>query len=216
MNSSQKGYFITLEGVDGAGKTRHAYFIRGQLKKAGQEVVLTREPGGTRLGDSVRQLLLNDSSLNISQEAELLLLFAARIQHVKEVIAPAIKANKIVVCDRFIDSSYAYQGGGYGISNKKIKQLEQWVFGDMPLVTKPDLTLLLDISLEVAEHRRSQFGLFRDRFEIKAKDFHQAVRNTFIQIAKNSPDRIVIINAAKTLTEVQSDILAVLVEKGLC
>lgn len=215
MNLLDKGYFITLEGIDGAGKTSHASFIKEQLEKVGRKVLLTREPGGTELGDAIRQLLLDASRIEISKKAQLLLLFAARLQHVKDVITPALKDRKIVLCDRFTDSSYAYQGGEHGLAIHKIQQLEQWVFEDITLATKPDLTLLLDISTEATKNRRQQVNLFSDRFEFQNSAFYQSVRKTFLDIAQREPDRVIVINATKPLINVQSKILSILTDKGL-
>lgn len=207
-----------MEGIEGAGKSTHASFIKEQLEKAGKEVVLTREPGGTKLGESVRQLLLDNHLLRISEEAELLLLFAARIQHIHETVAPAIEACKVVVCDRFVDSSYAYQGGGRGLPVEKIKQLEQWVFADISSGIKPNLTLLLDIPIETGWSRtgQAQPELFSDRFENRSNKFLQAVRSTFLEIASNEPKRVIVIDAEQKLADVRSLILKILVDKGLC
>ncbi|MFB3090951.1 MAG: dTMP kinase, partial [Gammaproteobacteria bacterium] len=139
MKASNKGLLITLEGIEGAGKSSHIQFIAEQLLQAGRDVLLTREPGGTNLGERIRELLLKKNEESMFEETELLLMFAARAQHVQQVILPAINAGKIVICDRFTDSSYAYQGGGRGISLEKIQQLEAWLFSGDLSGFKPEL-----------------------------------------------------------------------------
>ncbi|MCH8847177.1 MAG: dTMP kinase, partial [Proteobacteria bacterium] len=153
MKPSGKGLLITLEGIEGAGKSSHIQFIAEQIQQAGRDVLLTREPGGTNLGEGIRDLLLIKNEESMFEETELLLMFAARAQHVQQIILPAISAGKIVICDRFTDSSYAYQGGGRGISLEKIQQLEKWVFSGDLSGFKPELTLLLDLSVETGLSR---------------------------------------------------------------
>ena len=148
-------------------------------------------------------------------ETELLLMFAARAQHVQQVILPAITEGKMVICDRFTDSSYAYQGGGRGISIEKIRQLEAWLFSGVLSGFKPDLTLLLDLSVKTGLSRAKVRGE-ADRFEIETVTFFQSARDTFLKIAKDEPDRVKIINAEQKLETVQSSILEVLIEQDLC
>ena len=214
MNASKKGYLITLEGIDGAGKSSHMDFISKKLQQAGKEVSSTHEPGGTPLGEGIRDLLLKKNSEKMSKETELLLMFAARAEHVQKVILPAMIAAKIVICDRFIDSSYAYQGGGRGISNEKIKKLETWLFSGELSGFRPDLTLLLDLSVETGLSRSKARGEI-DRFEIETINFFQSARKTYLKIAQDDPDRVKIINAEQPLETVQSSILEVLLEQGL-
>jgi dTMP kinase len=215
MNTKGKGRLITLEGIEGAGKSSHMQFIAEKLQQAGKDVLLTREPGGTVLGEGIRGLLLKNNEQAMFEETELLLMFAARAQHVQQVILPAMAAGKMVICDRFTDSSYAYQGGGRGISIEKIRQLEAWLFSGDLSGFKPDLTLLLDLSVETGLSRASARGE-ADRFEIETVNFFQNARDIFLNIAKDEPDRVKIIDAEQQLEAVQSSILQVLVEQGLC
>jgi len=211
MNAIAKGRLITLEGIEGAGKSSHMQFIAEKLQKSGKDILLTREPGGTELGEGIREFLLKKNEQAMFGETELLLMFAARAQHVQQIILPAMTKGKVVVCDRFTDSSYAYQGGGRGISIEKIHQLESWVLSGF----KPDLTLLLDLSVETGLSRAKARGE-ADRFEIETVNFFQNARDTFLKIAQDEPDRVKIINAEQNLETVQSSILKVLVEQGLC
>jgi len=215
MNASDKGLLITLEGIEGAGKSSHIQFIAEQLKKTGKDVLITREPGGTKLGEGIRDLLLKKNEESMFEETELLLMFAARVQHVQQAILPAITAGKMVICDRFTDSSYAYQGGGRGISLEKIQQLEKWIFSGVLSGFKPDLTLLLDLSVETGLSRamdRSE----TDRFETETVNFFQDVRDTFLKIAQDNPDRVSVVNAEQDIEAVQLSILKVLKEHDLC
>ena len=211
MNAIAKGRLITLEGIEGAGKSSHMQFIAEKLQQAGKDVLLTREPGGTELGEGIREFLLKKNEEAMFGETELLLMFAARAQHVQQIILPAMTKGKVVVCDRFTDSSYAYQGGGRGISIEKINQLESWVLSGF----KPDLTLLLDLSVEIGLSRAKARGE-ADRFEIETVNFFQNARDTYLKIAQAEPDRVKIINAEQQLETVQSYILEVLVEQGMC
>lgn len=215
MKPSGKGLLITLEGIEGAGKSSHIQFIAEQIQQAGRDVLLTREPGGTKLGEGIRDLLLKKDEESMFEETELLLMFAARAQHVQQIILPAISTGKIVICDRFTDSSYAYQGGGRGISIEKIQQLEKWVFSGDLSGFKPELTLLLDLSVETGLSRardRSE----ADRFETETVNFFQDVRDAFLKIAQDDPDRVSVIDAEQNLKTVQSSILEVLIKRGLC
>ncbi len=215
MNAIAKGCLITLEGIEGAGKSSHMQYIAEKLQQAGKNVLLTREPGGTDLGEGIRELLLKKNKEAMFKETELLLMFAARAQHVQQVILPSMVEGKIVICDRFTDSSYAYQGGGRGISLEKIHQLEAWLFSGELSGFKPDLTLLLDLSVETGLSRARVRGE-ADRFEIETVNFFQNTRDTFLHIAQDEPDRVKIIDAEQQLETVQSSILEVLVEQGLC
>ena len=215
MNTKAKGRLITLEGIEGAGKSSHMQFIAEKLQQTGKEILLTREPGGTDLGEGIRALLLTKNEEVMFEDTELLLLFAARAQHVQQLILPAMAEGKIVICDRFTDSSYAYQGGGRGISIERIRQLEAWLFSGRLSGFKPDLTLLLDLSVETGLSRARTRGE-ADRFEIETVNFFQNTRDTFLSIAQNEPDRVKVIDAEQQLETVQSSILEVLVEQGLC
>jgi dTMP kinase len=215
MNEKAKGRLITLEGIEGAGKSSHMQFIAEKLQQAGNAVVLTREPGGTDLGEGIRELLLTKNEAAMFEETELLLMFAARAQHVQQLILPALTEGKMVICDRFTDSSYAYQGGGRGISTEKIRQLEAWLFSGGLSGFKPDLTLLLDLSVETGLSRARARGE-ADRFEIETVSFFQNARDTFLNIAKDERNRVKIIDAEQRLEAVQLSIHEVLVEQGLC
>jgi len=210
MNKSS-GFFITLEGVEGAGKSTHMAYIAGQLKKTGREIVLTREPGGTPLGEQIRHILLMQKSITIDGMAELLLMIAARAQHIREVITPALSDGKIVLCDRFTDSSYAYQGGGRGIPAQKITQLSRVARADI----KPDLTLLFDVPV-VTGLQRACHDREADRFEQETFDFFQAVRSTYLKIAESDPGRVKVINTDTDIGTVHSRIREILRENNLC
>ncbi len=210
-----KGLFITVEGIEGVGKTTHIGFIAARLEEAGHRVVQTREPGGTKTGESIRQILLNTGGQSICFEAELLLIFAARAQHISEVIRPAMDEGALVLSDRFTDASYAYQGAGRGISSEKIGALEYWVQGAL----RPDLTLLLDAPVEVGLARvgkRSLFNTRADRFESEDSAFFERVRQGYLQLAAAEPTRIAVLDATASIAEVQAAIVRCLEQKGLC
>ncbi|HEB67065.1 MAG TPA: dTMP kinase [Gammaproteobacteria bacterium] len=195
------GRFITVEGSEGVGKSSNLDFIESLLREAGKDVVRTREPGGTELGETLRGILLDARQKAICDDAELLLMFAARAQHLAEVIRPALAAGKWVLCDRFTDATYAYQGGGRGIPFDRIAVLEQWVQGDL----RPDLTLLLDMPVEAGLARagaRSE----PDRFEQEQTTFFERVRRAYLERARQAPDRFRIIDASPPLPEVQAQI----------
>ena len=194
-----KPRFITLEGGEGVGKTTNLAFIEDYLTSRGIDLLRTREPGGTPLGERIRGLLL-DSEL-MDNAAELLLVFAARAQHITEVIRPALAAGRWVLCDRFTDASYAYQGGGRGIDFSVIEFLEQWVQAEL----QPDLTLLLDTPIEVGMSRVRQRGV-TDRFESEQLDFFEKVRAAYLKRADRYSDRIKQVNASGSLESVQAKI----------
>lgn len=193
--------FITLEGIEGVGKTSNLNFIREQLTSAGHDCVVTREPGGTRLGEALRGLLLNHSDDNMSSDAELLMMFAARAEHLAKVIRPALANSQTVLCDRFTEATYAYQGGGRQLDINKISNLEQWVQGDL----RPDLTVILDAPVEVGRARASSRSE-PDRIEKEQDDFFQRVRETYIELARQHPQRICLIDASVELSAVQQQI----------
>jgi len=196
-----RGLFITLEGVEGAGKSTSIPFITGLLENAGQEVVVTREPGGTRLGERIRSLLLDpDPELVIEPESELLLMFAARAQHFHQVILPAMKSGKTVLCDRFTDASFAYQGAGRGIPIGKIAQLQTWLQGDL----RPDLTLIFDIDVEAGLKRANGRG-DPDRFEQEKVDFFHRVRDYYLQRASQR-ERYRVVDASGDIASVESQL----------
>ncbi len=195
------GKFITLEGIEGVGKTSNLRFIQELLESSGHSCVLTREPGGTNLGEALRGLLLSHSDENMSADAELLMMFAARAEHLNKVILPALENNQTVLCDRFTEATYAYQGGGRQLDVDKISRLEQWVQGDL----RPDLTIILDAPVEVGRARASNRSA-PDRIEKEQDDFFQRVRQAYIQLAKDNPHRICLIDASLELTAVQQQI----------
>lgn len=201
---SQRGRFITLEGGEGVGKSTNLQFVVDWLHAQGRDVISTREPGGTSRAEDMRHLLLDPAPAEpLSVDAELLLMFAARAQHLAEKILPALERGTWVVCDRFTDATYAYQGGGRGIAVERIATLEQFVQRGL----QPDLTLLLDMPVETASHRvasrLSHQGGERDRFEREHGDFFNAVRNAYLERAAQAPKRFAVINAAEPLELVQ-------------
>jgi dTMP kinase len=198
---------ITLEGSEGVGKTTSLNFIKDFIEDRGHKVIVTREPGGTPLAEDLRATLLTNRVEKIEPDAELLLMFAARCQHVNQVIKPALKSGVWVLSDRFIDASYAYQGGGRGISFDRISQLEQWTLSGF----KPDMTILLDMSVEEGMARTRLRGA-PDRFETEKMDFYQKIRTAYLQRAKQDPNRMHVINAAPTIEEVQFSLRALLQE----
>lgn len=187
--------FITFEGVDGAGKSTHLEWFADALRRRGFDVVITREPGGTLLGEQLREILLNQS-MNIGTEA--LLMFAARMEHIEQIITPSMRAGKWVISDRFSDASFAYQGGGRGLNWGKLSQLEQWVHPDL----QPDLTLFFDVPVEVARQRLSN-NVSLDRFEQEQADFFERVRAGYYKRIQENPQRYVVIDAAQTLDMVK-------------
>lgn len=200
-----QGKFITVEGIEGVGKTTNINFIRQQLEAAGRDVVLTREPGGTPLGEAIRGLLLNPEYTGMDSTCELQLMFAARAEHLAKVVWPALEKGQWVLCDRFTDATYAYQGGGRGIDIGVIARLEQLVQGDF----RPDLTLLLDVPVAVGLARASKRGAL-DRFEQEKVEFFERVRNAYLDMAQRSPDRYRVVDASLPLDDVQKQIAAML------
>lgn len=200
-----QGKFITVEGIEGVGKTTNINFIRQQLEAAGRDVVLTREPGGTPLGEAIRGLLLNPEYTGMDSTCELQLMFAARAEHLAKVVWPALEKGQWVLCDRFTDATYAYQGGGRGIDIGVIARLEQLVQGDF----RPDLTLLLDVPVAVGLARASKRGTL-DRFEQEKVEFFERVRNAYLDMAQRSPDRYRVVDASLPLDDVQIQIAAML------
>jgi dTMP kinase len=203
-SSTERGRFITVEGIEGVGKSTNCGFVANELRRAGLAVVETREPGGTALGERIRDLLLSPAT-RIEPLAELLLMFAARSAHIRDVIRPALEGGKWVVCDRFTDASRAYQGGGRGLPSATVEALAGIVQGDL----RPDLTLLLDAPLEVSAGRQAGRGA-PDRFERESGEFFQRVREAYLQVAAREPGRVRLIDAARPLGPVQADIRAAL------
>ncbi len=207
MSHSNAGCFITIEGVEGVGKTTNIQFIAEFLRSRQLQLLLTREPGGTPIAEQIRDLLLTKSDEPLNDDAELLLVFAARAQHLAQVIKPALARGEWVVCDRFTDATYAYQGGGRGFSMPHIAQLEQWVQQDL----RPDITLLLDLPVEVGLARAKQRS-DPDRFESERTEFFERVRDTYLERARQFPDQYRIIDASRTLPEVQEQLAGVLTD----
>ena len=200
-----KGKFITVEGIEGVDKTTNIGFIHQQLQAAGRDVVLTREPGGTPLGEAVRGLLLDPEYTGMDSTCELQLMFAARAEHLARLVWPALENGKWVLCDRFTDATYAYQGGGRGIDTAIIARLEELVQGDF----RPDLTLLLDVPVAVGLARASKRGAL-DRFEQEKVEFFERVRSAYLDMAKRYPERYRVIDAGQPLEAVQQQLAAIL------
>ena len=198
-----RGRFITLEGGEGVGKTTNLSFITELLKANGNQVLLTREPGGTQIGEAIRSLLLDSEEYRMEGLTELLMIFAARSEHIKRVITPALERGTWVVCDRFTDATYAYQGGGRGVSTAVIDQLAELVQDDL----WPDLTIYLDASVAISAKRIANRSL--DRIENENKDFFERVRDTYLKRAKLS-SRVKIVDANSPLEQVQRDIREVI------
>lgn len=201
----RRGRFITVEGGEGAGKSSNLAFIRQLLEQAGKAVIFTREPGGTPLGEEVRDLLLGHRHQGMSQDTELLLMFGARAEHIARKIRPALDAGNWVLCDRFTDASYAYQGGGRGIDWQRIHTLETWVQRDL----RPDLTLLLDLPVSQGLQRAGQRSE-PDRFESEEEAFFKRVREAYLQIAEQEPVRVKVVDASLALPTVQEQIAALI------
>lgn len=201
MIRSKGARFVTVEGVEGVGKTTNIRFITQCLDSAGVNYILTREPGGTVVAESIRHLLLAKQEENLCELTELLLVFAARAQHIKKVIEPALESGTWVICDRFTDATYAYQGGGRGLSMSVIAQLETLVQRDL----RPDVTYILDLPPATGLQRATQRGEL-DRFELEKLEFFDRVRATYLDRAGHEPERCIVINADAALEVVQSDI----------
>ncbi len=199
------GFFITLEGIEGVGKSTLMDFVADWLRQKGRRIKLTREPGGTRVGEAIRKLVLDNAHNGMVADTELLLMFAARAEHLDKVIRPALKAGKVVLCDRFTDASYAYQGTGRGIPFDRIAVLEKWVQQDL----KPDLTLLLDAPVKIGLARAAKRSE-KDRFESEAVTFFNEVRTSYLKIAEKEPGRVKVIDASKPLEEVNQQVLTIL------
>jgi len=200
-----RGKFSTLEGGEGVGKTTNLTFIRDYLQQHNIPVVVTREPGGTMLAEKIRQLLLDKDSEIISEQAELLLIFAARAQHIKHVIEPALAQGEWVLCDRFTDATYAYQGGGRNMRISTIEWLENLVQGNL----RPDLTVLLDAPVEIGIERARERGAF-DRFESEKTSFFEHVRRAYLLQVELHPERIKLIKANQPLVDVQRALIDVI------
>lgn len=200
--------FITVEGIEGAGKSTNIAFIKQHLLNAKKNVVVTREPGGTPLGEQIRDVLLSHRNDGMAVDTELLLMFAARAEHLARVIRPALAAGQWVLCDRFTEATYAYQGGGRGIAQERIAQLEGWLQGAL----RPDLTLLLDLPPALGLERAGRRSAARDRFESEQLAFFERVSANYLQQAALHPERYRVIDAAQELPAVQAQIAQALDE----
>ena len=204
----QRGWFITLEGIDGAGKSTHAAWLAEALRARGLTVVATREPGGTPVGEALRELLLRQP---MAHDSEALLMFAARREHVAQVIAPALARGDVVLCDRFTDATWAYQGGGHGVSWALIADLERHVHAGC----NPDLTLLFDVPASVSRERLDRMrreGRDLDKFEQEAANFFDRVRAVYLERAAAEPARFRVIDAGRPLAEVRADLARIVGE----
>jgi dTMP kinase len=198
------GKFITFEGIEGVGKSTNIRHFVAALEQAGRNVLVTREPGGTPIAERIRGIVSEHGDEVIPDIAELLLIFAARAIHVENLIRPAIEAGTWVVCDRFTDSSRAYQGGGRGLPQSDIDLLANWVHADL----EPDLTILLDAPVDIGLERAGDRG-DPDRFESERRDFFERVRSCYLELADRNPDRFVVIDAGDSLENVQAAINSV-------
>ena len=197
------GLFITLEGPEGAGKSTNRDYLAELLGSGGREVVLTREPGGTPLAERIREIRLAPAAEPMAVDTELLLMFAARAQHLAQVVRPALARGALVLCDRFVDATYAYQGGGRGVPVERIATLEAFALGDL----QPDLTLVFDLPVEIGLARAARRGAL-DRFEQEQRAFFEAVRQTYLDRAQAVPARYRLIDASRSLAEVQAELRA--------
>lgn len=196
------GLFITVEGIEGVGKSTNMAFIEERCRSAGHTVCVTREPGGTPMAEKIRQLILEAKADELSDISELLLMFAARGEHLSALIRPALERGETVLCDRFTDATFAYQGAGRRLDSGLISTLEEIVQGDL----RPDLTILLDVPLDVSAQRVAGRGEAEDRFERERTAFFQRVRDAYLAIAEAEPGRVRLIDASRPLAEVQADI----------
>lgn len=208
--SNYTGKFITLEGIEGVGKTTNREYIHSLLEQTGKPCVETREPGGTPLGEALRGMLLEHKHEGMSSDAELLMMFASRAEHLHKVILPALEAGNNVLCDRFTEATYAYQGGGRGINDKKIAELENWVQGEL----RPDLTIILDAPVETGRDRAGRRSE-PDRIEKEQNDFFERVRQTYLQLANHYPHRIAVVDASVALEQVQDQVYHVMKQYGI-
>lgn len=204
---TSRGQFVTIEGCEGVGKSTNIQFIAESLKKANIPYILTREPGGTPLAEDIRNLFLSQRKERVAENTELLLMFAARAQHIAEVIEPGLAAGKWVICDRFTDATYAYQGGGRGINPEKIASLEQWVQDDL----RPDFTLLFDAPIETGMARVSKRGEL-DRMEQEHRVFFENVRRTYLELAAKHVNRYRVVDASQKLSDVQRALSVIVLE----
>ena len=197
----KKAYFITLEGIEGAGKSTAVRFLAEYLRKANIDFILTREPGGTEIAEKIRRVILDHYQETMHPDTEMLLYFAGRAQHLNQVIIPALQRGQWVICDRFTDATYAYQGGGRGLSQEKISILEQWVQGDL----RPDHTLLFDVAVTTGLSRIKK-NRYLDRIEKEEEFFFEKVRNCYLERASKELNRFHILDANKNPQEVSQQV----------
>ena len=200
------GKFISIEGIEGAGKSTQLAFIERYLKQQGKNVVVTREPGGTALGEQVRELLLAPRDEGMAVDTELLLMFAARAEHIEQVIKPAIQRGDWVISDRFVDATFAYQGGGRGIAAERIEQLSAWTLSGL----QTDITFLFDLPVELGQQRVISRNGVVDRFEQEKTAFFQKIRDCYLQRSQQEPTRIKVIDASKTISDIEQQLTAAL------
>lgn len=200
------GKFISIEGIEGAGKSTQLAFIQQYLTSQGIDVVVTREPGGTALGEQIRTLLLTPSDVAMAVDTELLLMFAARAEHVAQVIKPALEAGKWVLSDRFTDATFAYQGGGRGIEQQRIAQLADWTLNGL----QPDVTFLFDLPVELGQQRVVSRNQGKDRFEQEKVDFFQKIRDCYLQRAQQEPERMKVIDSSRTIADIEKQLISIL------
>jgi dTMP kinase len=208
MKKHKSGIFITFEGIDGCGKSTQARMLARALRRLGHAVVLTREPGGTALGRKLRQILLHTTS-SVAPHAELFLYLADRIQHIDEVIAPALAAGKVVISERYADSTLAYQGAGRGLPQQELQELNRAATGGL----QPDLTILLDISPAQARRRMEASGASPDRFERLEDAFHQRLAREYRRLAQSEPERIKVIKAASDIAQTHARVMQIIQER---
>ncbi len=200
----ETGKFITVEGIEGVGKSTNVVFLREAIEKRGIEVLTTREPGGTPMAERIREMLIEHGDEPVPDITELLLMFASRSLHVNNVIQPALAAGTWVICDRFTDASRAYQGGGRGFPQRDINRLAEWVHGDL----RPDLTILLDAPVATGMHRAGRRGS-PDRIEIERADFFERVRECYLSLAEADPERFVVVDASVDMDTVRASIASI-------
>lgn len=202
------GKFISIEGIEGAGKSTQLSFIREFLEQQGITVRVTREPGGTELGEQIRELLLMPRDTGMSHDAELLLMFAARAEHIEQVIKPALARGEWVLCDRFVDATFAYQGGGRGIERERIEAISDWTLKGL----QTDITFLFDLPVEQGQARVIKRQQEKDRFEQEKADFFQLIRDCYLARAEQEPTRIRVIDSSRDISDIQTQLKTILSE----
>jgi len=200
------GKFITIEGIEGAGKSTQLAFIQKYLAEQGQSLTITREPGGTELGEQIRELLLTPRPQGMAVDTELLLMFAARAEHIEQVINPALERGEWVLSDRFTDATFAYQGGGRGIPQQRITDIADWTLKGL----QPDVTLLFDLPVEVGQQRVLSRNEGIDRFEQEKVDFFQRIKDCYLERAQQDPQRMKIIDANQSIVDIQTQLTTIL------